>query len=96
MTQEVQQQKTIKCPKCQGDMEMVAPPLPPQILNGEAMSAIVMVNGHLECKECWSKYYTAIAAIQLQLTIMPVKEKEEPNRIVVPSVIPPKMNLIKK
>jgi hypothetical protein len=78
------------CELCKEEMTPVPPPFPPQVQNGVLMSTVAMLNGHAECPNCGAKYSTQIMAVQLNLGLVRIKEE---SKIVVPTMVPPKLNL---
>lgn len=84
--------QAVKCEKCGTDLVPIGPPLPPQVANGQMMSAAVMVNATAECSGCGTKYVSQIVNCQFSLGFVAVKEE---SKIVVPNIVPPGLHRVK-
>ena len=86
----MKEQQNLNCPECGSQIIAHEPPFPPQIQNGHMFSTVAMMNGNAECPNCHAKFITQIAGVQLKIGFMKL---EEQSRIVVPTMVPPKLNM---
>ena len=70
-------------------VNVVPPPVPPQINNGGMTSVVVVINGRADCPKCGAKYITRIEGVQLAMGLTKIEQKEQ-SRIIVPNVAMPR------
>jgi uncharacterized protein with PIN domain len=88
-------QQVMPCPKCKAELRPTMQGMPPQIVNGLNISVAAMVNVHVECTACGTKFHSQMMGVQFQMGFVETPpEKEEP-RIIVPDMIPPGLKRIK-
>lgn len=88
--EQIPKSEHMKCAKCSMDVEVPRPPMPPQIVNGQAVSTVVMLNVLAKCHGCGTEYLTQINHVNLGIGWMEYHRPDE-KRIVIPSIVPPKI-----
>jgi len=83
-------QHALKCQKCSMKVDIPNPPMPPQIVNGQAVSTLVLINVLAKCNGCGAEYLSQLTHVNLGIGWMEYHRPDE-KRIVVPDFLPPKI-----